>query len=97
MYVYLSAMATRNITITLDVQTLEWVKEAAAAQGKSVSRFLGDMAREHLPKERAYWAAYRRWQESQKEWSTPLTEPGEKLPTREEIYAERLDHLLRRR
>lgn len=87
----------KNVTITLDEQTLEWVKEAAAAQGKSVSRYLGDMARDQLPKERNYWAAYRRWKESQKEWNAPLREPGEKLPTRQEIYDERLDYLLRRR
>ena len=90
-------MATKNVTITLDEQTLEWVKEAAAKQGKSMSRYLGDLARDQLPKERAYWAAYRSWKESQKLFTKPLTEPGEKLPTREEIYNERIDYLLRRR
>ncbi len=43
-------MAMKNITITLDEQTLEWVKEAAAEQGKSVSRYLSDWLRQQLPK-----------------------------------------------
>jgi hypothetical protein len=77
-------MAMKNVTITLDEHTLEWVKEAAAGQGKSVSRFLSDMARQQLPKAKAYEAAMQRF--FAREWTEPLREPGEKLPTRDEIY-----------
>ncbi len=76
----------KNITITLDERTLEWVKEAAAEQGKSVSRYLSDMARQQLPKAKAYEAAMHRYFALVREMKAPLTKPGEKLPTREEIY-----------
>jgi hypothetical protein len=76
----------KNVTITLDERTLEWVKEAAAEQGKSVSRFFGDMARQQLPKAQAYEAAMHRFLARARAQTTPLTRPGEKLPTRDEIY-----------
>ncbi len=76
----------KNITITLDERTLEWVKEAAAEQGKSVSRYLSDMARQQLPKAKAYEAAMHRYFALTREFKAPLTEPGEKLPSRDEIY-----------
>jgi hypothetical protein len=76
----------KNVTITLDERTLEWIKEAAAEQGKSVSRFLSDMARQQLPKARAYEAAMHRFLERARAQKTPLREPGEKLPTRDEIH-----------
>jgi hypothetical protein len=77
-------MALKNVTITLDERTLEWVKDAAAGQGKSVSRYLSDMARQQLPKAKAYEAAMQRF--FAREWTEPLTKPGEKLPTRDETY-----------
>lgn len=79
-------MGLKNVTITLDERTLEWIKEAAAEQGKSVSRFLSDMARQQLPKAQAYEAAMHRFIERARAQKIPLREPGEKLPTREEIY-----------
>jgi hypothetical protein len=79
-------MALKNVTITLDDRTLEWVKEAAAEQGKSVSRYLSDMARQQLPKAKAYEAARLSFMARARAWNIPLTEPGEKLPTRDEIY-----------
>jgi hypothetical protein len=86
-------MALKNVTISLDERTLEWVREAAAEQGKSVSRYLSDMARQQLPKAKAYEAAMHRF--FAREWKEPLTKPGEKLPTRDEIYDRPV--LLRRR
>jgi hypothetical protein len=79
-------VALKNVTITLDERTLGWIKEAAAGQGKSVSRYLSDMARQHVPKAQAYEAAMHRFFALAKEIAAPLTEPGEKLPTRDEIY-----------
>jgi hypothetical protein len=76
----------KNVTITLDERTLEWIKEAAAGEGKSVSRYLSDIARQQLPRARAYEAAMHRYFALVREFNTPLTEPGEKLPTRDEIY-----------
>ena len=79
-------MGLKNVTITLDERTLEWVKEAAAAQGKSVSRFISDITRQQLPKAQAYEAAMHRFLARARAMKAPLREPGEKLPTRDEIY-----------
>ncbi len=79
-------MALKNVTITPDEGTLKWVKEAAAEQGKSVSRFLSDMARQQLPRARAYEAARESFMAYARSQKIPLREPGEKLPTRDEIH-----------
>jgi hypothetical protein len=73
----------KNITITLDEQTAKWAREQAATQGLSVSRFVGDMLRKQLPKAQAYERAMRSFL-AREPWT--LTQPGEKLPTRDEIY-----------
>jgi hypothetical protein len=79
-------MTMKNVTISLDERTLEWVKEAAAEQGKSVSRYISDMARQQLPRAKAYEAARHRFMELARAQKIPLRGPGEKLPTRDEIY-----------
>lgn len=76
----------KNVTITLDERTLEWIKEAAAGEGKSLSRYLSDMARRQLPKAQAYEAARISFMERARAQKVPLTKPGEKLPTRDEIH-----------
>lgn len=75
----------KNITVTLDDQTAEWLRTAAAAKGISMSRFLGEMVRKQLPQARDYEQAMNRWL-ARRAFDKPLTAPGEKLPTREEIY-----------
>lgn len=75
----------KNITVTLDDQTAEWLRTAAAARGVSMSRFLGEMVRKQLPQARDYEQAMNRWL-ARRAFDKPLTAPGEKLPTREEIY-----------
>jgi hypothetical protein len=79
-------MGLKNITITLDERTLKWIRDAAAGQGKSVSRYLSEVARRQLPKAQTYQAAMHRWKVMAHEFAAPLTEPGEKLPTRDEIH-----------
>ncbi len=73
----------KNITITLDDQTAEWARQEAAAQGKSLSRFVSDNLQDQLPKAREYKRAMRSFL-SREPWA--LTQPGEKLPSRDELY-----------
>lgn len=75
----------KNVTLTLDEQTAEWLRTAAAARGVSLSRYVGDMVRQHLPQARDYEQAMNRWL-ARRAFDKPLTAPGEKLPTREELY-----------
>jgi hypothetical protein len=73
----------KNITVTLDDETAKWVRVKAAEQNKSMSRFLGDLLQQHMKDRIAYQRAMESW------LSKPpyfLREPGEPLPTREEIH-----------
>ena len=75
----------KNVTLTLDDETAEWLRTAAAARGISLSRYVGEMVRQHLPQAREYEQAMNRWL-ARRAFDKPLTAPGEKLPTREELY-----------
>lgn len=73
----------KNITITLDEQTAEWARQAAAEQGKSLSRFVSDSLRRQLPKALSYERSMNSFL-SRPPWT--LRKHGEKLPTRAEIH-----------
>lgn len=75
----------KNVTITLDDETAEWARVQAAQKGLSLSRFVGQVLRQQLPQAQEYERAMNRWL-SRREADKPLTAPGERLPTREEIY-----------
>jgi len=75
----------KNITITLDDQTAEWARAEAASKGMSLSRFVGELVRQRLPMAKSYEQAMNRWL-ARRVSDQPLRAPGEKLPTREEIY-----------
>lgn len=72
-----------NITIKVDDEVADWARIWAAKHRSSVSRMLGKMLRERMDREQGYEAA-------SKEWSSyeprPLREPGEPLPSRDEIH-----------
>lgn len=73
----------KNVTVTLDDQTAEWARAQAAEKGMSLSRYIGEVLREQLPKAQAYERAMRSYM-ARKPFI--VRQPDEKLPTREEIY-----------
>ena len=73
----------KNITITLDDQTAEWARAQATEQGLSLSRYVSDVLRKQLPKAQSYVRAMNSFL-AREPWQ--LRNPGEKLPTRDEIY-----------
>jgi len=73
----------KNITITLDPETASWVRVHAAQKSMSVSRLVGDILRERMTHQREYERAMRHFLSRQ---PVMLGEPGERLPTREEIH-----------
>ncbi|HAU57989.1 MAG TPA: CopG family transcriptional regulator [Comamonadaceae bacterium] len=77
----------KNVTITVDDTALEWVRIEAAKRNTSVSRLVGEMLAEKMRHDDAYERAYREWQADQRSWASS----GAPYPTRDEIYAERLD------
>ena len=75
----------KNVTITVEDATLEWVRIEAAKRNTSVSRLVGEMLAEKMRRDDAYGQAMR---EALK--FKPLPFEGAYL-RRDEIYAERLD------
>jgi len=51
----------KNVTITLDEGTLQWVRIEAARRGTSVSRLVGEMLAEHRHRRSAYERARERY------------------------------------
>lgn len=51
----------KNVTITLDEETAVRARVRAAERRMSLSRFVGELLREHLRQSREYEAAYRAW------------------------------------
>jgi predicted transcriptional regulator len=76
----------KNVTITVDDAVLEWARVEAAKRNTSVSRMVGELLADKMRHDDAYERAHREWLAD----TTRFTSEG-KYPTREEIYAERLD------
>ena len=70
----------KNVTITLDEETATRARVRAAERRMSLSRFIGELLREHLRQAREYEAAYRAWRAEK-----PLKLKGAH-PKREELY-----------
>ena len=70
----------KNVTITLDEETAARARVRAAERRMSLSRFIGELLREHLRQAREYEAAYRAWRAEK-----PLKLKGAH-PKREELY-----------
>lgn len=73
----------KNVTITLDKETAAWTRVHAAQRNLSVSRFVGEVLREHMRESREYEAAMKRYLALK---PFPLTGPPQRYPKREELY-----------
>jgi hypothetical protein len=51
----------RNVTITVEDATLEWVRIEAAKRNTSVSRLVGEMLTDKMQHDDAYARALREW------------------------------------
>jgi plasmid stability protein len=76
----------KNVTIKLDERTAAWVRVYAARHNTSVSRIVGDMLAEKMQSASEYDRARRRFMSQR---LRPLTEPGERFTTREQIHDRR--------
>ena len=73
----------RNVTITLDDEVARWARVRAAESETSVSRLVGGMLRELMVREQGYHAAREQFDSFR---PRDLREPGEPLPTRDELH-----------
>jgi len=70
----------KNVTITLDEEVARWARIEVAKRETSVSRFVGEMLREHMRSEDAYEAARRQFFAVE---PRPLRKTDSRLPSRE--------------
>ena len=73
----------KNVTITLDESTAQWVRRAAAERGVSVSRYVADLLRDEMKHAAAYELAMKRFFALE---PRPLKRKGTRYPRREELY-----------
>jgi hypothetical protein len=73
----------KNVTITLDEEVGRWARIEAAKRETSVSRFVGEMLREHMRSGEAYEAARRQFFSVE---PRPLRKSESRLPSREDFH-----------
>ena len=73
----------KNVTITLDRETAAWTRVHAAQRSLSVSRFVGEVLREHMREGREYDEAMKRYLTK---GPFKLTGPPQPYPKRKELY-----------
>ena len=69
----------KNVTITVEDATLEWVRIEAARRNTSVSRLVGEMLTEKMEHDDAYARAQREWIAD----TSTFTSAGMAYPVRE--------------
>jgi hypothetical protein len=78
----------KNVTISLRENVARWARVKAAEEDKSLSRFLADLLEERMRSDSGDHAEFLKTFRSVN--PVRLREPGEKLPTREELYDRKL-------
>ena len=73
----------KNLTVTVDAETVAWARKQAAERGMSVSRFVSEMLHEKMEHRIEYDRAMQFFLSRK---PVQLREPGEPLPTRDEIH-----------
>jgi hypothetical protein len=73
----------KNVTISLDDPTASWLRRSAAEHGVSVSSYVGSLLRDQMQRDRRYELAMRQYFSLE---PRPLSAPGQRYPTREELY-----------
>lgn len=73
----------KNVTVTLDEDTVARARVQAAERNMSLSRYIGEVLRKELRGADDYEAAYRAWR---KRKPFPLKGAPAQYPKREELY-----------
>lgn len=73
----------KNVTITLDEETVRWARIEAAKRGISLSKLTAELLRERRSQEAEYEAAMQRFFSRQ---GQRLSESETRYPKREELY-----------
>ncbi len=77
----------KNVTVTMEDSVADWARMEAARRNTSVSRLVGELLAEKMRHDDAYERAMNEWLQHDLKFSSD----GSPYPTRDAIYAERLD------
>ena len=77
----------KNVTVTMEDSVADWARMEAARRNTSVSRLVGEMLAEKMRREDAYERAMQDWLAR----DVTFCSDGRPYPSRDAIYAERLD------
>jgi len=77
----------KNVTVTMEDSVADWARMEAARRNTSVSRLVGELLAEKMRHDDAYERAMNEWMQRHLSFKSD----GSPYPSREEIYAERLD------
>ncbi len=77
----------KNVTVTMEDGVADWARMEAARRNTSVSRLVGELLAEKMRHDDAYERAMNEWMQRDLHYSSD----GSAYPTRDEIYAGRLD------
>lgn len=72
----------RNVTITLDEETARWARVEAAKRDTSVSRYVGELLRQHMVESEEYERARRSFASR----GPVELSSGRPYPTRDEVH-----------
>jgi hypothetical protein len=72
----------KNVTITVEDATLEWVRIEAARRNTSVSRLVGEMLTDKMQHDDAYARAQREWLAD----TSTFDSAGQPVPAREVVH-----------
>jgi hypothetical protein len=73
----------KNVTVTLDETTAAWARSRAAREGKSLSRFLGELLQRTMRESQEYDHAMQRYLSNQ---PSRLSETDTPYPSREQLH-----------
>ena len=73
----------KNVTITLDEDLAAWARNAAAQDGKSLSRYVGELLERSMRQSAEYECAMRRYLAKA---PRKLKKRGERYPGRDELH-----------
>ncbi|NJD33015.1 MAG: CopG family transcriptional regulator [Gammaproteobacteria bacterium] len=75
--------AVKNVTITMDQATLQWLRRLAVERHMSLSSLVGDLLRERMLGDQRYELAMRRYVSLE---PRPLGAKGQEYATREALH-----------
>jgi hypothetical protein len=77
----------RRITITLDIEVLQWARRKAADENTPVSKLVSRLLEKEMRSSDSYWRAYEEWKRLDRDLGVPID--ASKRMSRDEAHERR--------